>query len=195
MQLIIVTEIWGRTRHVDALGKALGPVCGNVLLVDPYDGKNPCFGSERQAYAAFTERCGHLEYARRVEQALPADEKVFLLGFSAGAGAVWSALGCSNAANIGGAMCFYGSSIRNMVDEAARSVFSCQVELIFPEYEPHFDVQALISKLRAYSGVTCQTVPFGHGFMNPLSQNYDERGCNSWIKRVSERLERVAVAP
>ncbi|MCF6248256.1 MAG: hypothetical protein L3J69_12985 [Desulfobacula sp.] len=46
------------------------------------------------------------------------------------------------------------------------------VELIFPEYEPHFEVDGMIKKLMNTPRVSCHKAPGNHGFMNELSKNF-----------------------
>lgn len=191
MELIIATEIWGRTPYVDALAHELGAECDKVTVLDPYDGSLRYFTSEQQAYSAYIEQCGHAAYAHRVRDALAGAQKCFLLGFSAGAGAVWSALCDGKRDNIAGALCFYGSSIRDMVSTTSASVLPEITELIFPQHEPHFNVQELVATLRSRVGVTCHTVSMGHGFMNPLSQNYDAQGCRVWTEYIRNQLRSV----
>ena len=184
MHVLIATEIWGRTPHIDSMADALRTLAGRVTVVDPYGGDDPGFKSEDEAYAAFLEQCGHLEYARRVRQEIHrATDPVFLAGFSAGAGAVWSAVCADDTGHARHAACFYGSAIRTMTGLAPR----VPVDLIFPDHEPGFDVLALADSLKAKPLVRCRVVPERHGFMNPLSVNYDEpaaRHWTGWLKRL-----------
>lgn len=185
MLIILVTEIWGRTPHVDLMAETLGRISNVVEVVDPYNGTDQQFANEEEAYSSFITRCGHDEYARRVSHVVSrATEPVFLVGFSAGAGAVW-ATACEKATpNVQSAICFYGSSIRTMLD----AVPSVPVEIISPEHEPHFDVQGMLHTLRDKPMTQCHTVPYGHGFMNPLSANYNNEGYTFWLKWIQNHL-------
>ena len=185
MHLIIATEIWGRTRHVDTLADELRPLVGSVTVVDPYKGADPEFRSEEQAYAAFQEHCKLKEYGQRVASVLCAScAPTCLLGFSAGGGAVWSVLCAQDEELARLGICFYGSQIRNMIHLTPRA----PMELVFPEHEPHFDVQALANMLHAKPYVRCHTPPYGHGFMNPLSRNYNQEGRREWLEWIKKRI-------
>ncbi|QGY40561.1 dienelactone hydrolase [Pseudodesulfovibrio cashew] len=184
MRIMLVTEIWGRTPHVERLAAGLGHAANRVSIIDPYGGYDPAFPSEEAAYDTFIGRCGHAAYAERVSEALAeADSPVCLVGFSAGAGAVWAAVCGDNAGRACGAIGVYGSAIRSMTDLDPK----VPIELIFPEIEPHFDVAALVRSLRGKPNVSCRTVPQGHGFMNPLSVNYDEAACEQWAAWIAQR--------
>lgn len=190
MHIILATEIWGRTPHMNALAERLRPCAAAVVVVDPYDGADPDFGSEQDAYAAYCKQCGHEAFAARVAQAL---ERVggdtVMVGFSAGATAVWSVL-CAAAGTVRGGVGFYGSGIRTMLDKTP----TVPVELVFPAHEEHFEVGAVVDSLSAWPTVHCHMVPQGHGFMNPLSANFDPSAHEAWTAWL---LRRVAafVAP
>jgi dienelactone hydrolase len=189
MLILIATEIWGRTPHVDALAESLRPAGGHVTIIDPYAGADPGFRDEDEAYAGFLEQCGHEAYAHRVRQVLrAAEEPVFLAGFSAGAGAVWSAVCALDTDHARHAACFYGSAIRTMADLVPR----VPVDMIFPAHEPRFDVLALADALGRTPLVDCHVVPEGHGFMNPLSTQYDESAARHWTAWLKGRIESVA---
>lgn len=187
MHVILATEIWGRTPHVDSMAARIEPFVDGVSIIEPYDGADPEFLNESNAYENFLKICGHRQYAERVRQALleQTTAPAFLIGFSAGAGAVWAAATEKNAGLAKGAICFYGSAIRNMADLRP----TIPVDLIFPEHEPHFDVDGVIKALECTPQVTCRTSPHRHGFMNPLSPNYDARAYEYWMEWIEQRLK------
>ena len=176
MEIILATEIWGRTPHIDALSARLRPHARRVTVADPFDGHDPRFSSEEEAHAAYLDRGGLEPYARRIKALVAATAPpVLLMGFSAGAGAVWVAA-CTEDTPIIHACCFYGSPIRTMADRTPR----VPIDLIFPDHEPHFDVDELANTLTAKPLVTCHRANAGHGFMNPLSANHDETASRHW---------------
>ncbi|MGE4421533.1 MAG: dienelactone hydrolase [Pseudodesulfovibrio sp.] len=190
MEIILATEIWGRTPRTDALAALLRPHARRVAVADPFDGRDPHFASEEQAYAAYLDRGGLEPYARRVtDMAREAAHPVLLIGFSAGAGAAWAAA-CTKGLPLLRACCFYGSAIRTMADRTPL----VPVDLIFPDHEPHFDVDALAAALETRPLVTCRRADAGHGFMNPLSENHDEtasRLWTDWLVRLAEASSRA----
>ncbi|QJB57045.1 dienelactone hydrolase family protein [Pseudodesulfovibrio sp. zrk46] len=184
MTILLVTEIWGRTSHVEAMADALRSVGNSVLIVDPYDGTDPGFVNEDEAYAEYLAACGHEEYARRVVQGLcEVEGPVSLLGFSAGAGAVWAAVTEVTGEALS-AFCFYGSSIRTMHDRTPR----VPTYLVFPNYEKHFDVDEVIVQLQGKDRTQCFKADGGHGFMNPMSENYSENLHKLWFDWILEKL-------
>lgn len=185
MNIILATEIWGRTCHVDALAQVLGRVSGSVVVVDPYEGVDPGFPGEEEAYARYLEACGHAAFAARVSDALRSlGGDTALVGFSAGAGAVWATLCGEDTPPARMGICFYGSMIRTMLEGRP----SAPVDLVFPSHEGHFDVCSVVDALRGRPAVRCHVVPQGHGFMNPLSAQYDEAACRAWLAWIGQRL-------
>ncbi|EGB15616.1 hypothetical protein DND132_2413 [Pseudodesulfovibrio mercurii] len=188
MDILLATEIWGRTPHVDELADRLRPHARRIAVADPYDGRDPHFPDEDTAYAAYLDRGGLEPYARRVLDLVnTAARPTLLVGFSAGAGAAWAAV-CTRGTPLLHACCFYGSAIRTMTHMTPRA----PVDLIFPNAEPHFDVAALAATLAANPLVTCHRAEAGHGFMNPLSANHDQparRHWTDWLVRLAIDLQ------
>ncbi|HBW14891.1 MAG TPA: dienelactone hydrolase [Desulfovibrio sp.] len=184
MHIILATEIWGHTPHVDTLAERLRSCASDVVVIDPYDGTDPDFGCEQDAYAAYCRQCGHEAFAARVEQALVrAGGDTVLVGFSAGATAVWSVL-CAAECEARGGVGFYGSGIRTLLDRIPRA----PVELVFPAYEEHFDVGTVVDSLAAQPDVRCHVVPQGHGFMNPLAAHFDPSAHEAWTAWLVRRM-------
>jgi len=185
MHIIFATEIWGKTPHVDLMASKFEDIASNITIIDPYDGSDPAFGSEEDAYARYTADCGHSQYGQRVLDALQlATEPTCLVGFSAGAGAVWSAVCAENVGAAKGAVCFYGSPIRNMMDYSPK----VPVDLVFSENEPHFDVETVARTLQDIPLAQSYITPFEHGFMNPLSKNYHEEAYHFWLQWIKDQV-------
>lgn len=185
MTIILVTEIWGRTRHVEAMADALRDAGNAVSIVDPYDGTDQGFLDEDKAYAEYLAVCGHKEYASRVVRALTESVgPVCLIGFSAGAGAVWSAVTEVDDKLLHVAFCFYGSSIRTMLERTP----NVPTYLVFPNNEKHFDVDEVILRLQKKNLTQCHKADGGHGFMNPMSENYSEKVHELWFDWMLEKI-------
>lgn len=185
MHIIFATEIWGRNPHVDAMAAYFEDIASKVTVVDPYDGTDPAFGSEEDAYARYEAECGHEKYAQRVLEALQqSTEPTCLVGFSAGAGAVWSAVCAENVGAAKGAVCFYGSHIHNMMDYVPK----VPVDLVFTENEPKFDVETVARSLQDIPLAQCYITPFEHGFMNPLSENYHQEAHGFWLQWIKDQI-------
>lgn len=181
MKTIIVSDIFGRTPHLEELAKSLSSDC---TILDPYSGQLLEFESESEAYGHYSTVCGLNTYTDLVQDALlECEENAIVIGFSAGASAVWNVLESHGAQIIGKAICFYGSRIRDRID--LKPV--CETLLVFPEKEKHFSVSALSRFLARTPGVQCIDTEFHHGFMNKLSGNFDETGYwkyLEWLKGI-----------
>lgn len=178
MDVIMVSDIFGVTEHVDTLARRIAPE-GRVRVLDPYGGRRRAFADEDAAYGAFLAECGHAGYARLVRGALDLADECVLVGFSAGAAAVWTALDgfCGPVRRFVG---FYPSRVRDNPDIA----LSVPTILIFPAVERHFDVEALIVALAGHKTLTCVRTEYAHGFMNPLSQGFDPLGLERFARVV-----------
>lgn len=189
MHVLIATDIWGRTTHVDAIAKRLRCCGRSVTVVDPYLGEHTAFTTEDNAHNAFLKKCGHIQYGSLVSHVLGKQQgPVFLVGFSAGAAAVWQASGSEMARTASAAACFYGSQIRNMMELQP----AITVDLVLPKSEPHFSVDDLIEGMRAHPMVTCHKTSYLHGFMNILSDNYDTIGYEQWMSWLTNRIQSTA---
>lgn len=168
MHRIIVSDIFGKTK---ALEKIADRIAGIVQIFDPYNGKNMEFKREADAYAYFSSEIGIDTYAQKLSEKIKAlTGPVDLLGFSVGASAIWQISQYSDLSNIVGATCFYGAQIRHYKDVSP--LFP--VLLIFPITEPHFSIPELIEVLEKKEEVQIIKTAFFHGFMNTLSQHFDQ---------------------
>lgn len=185
MTILILPDIFGHTPALDHLADHLkghplnqpgqtaakgGNTCSPpaVEILDPYNGKLS-FRREDKAYRYFTRHMDIPAYSHLALGRLAVmDGPVFILGFSVGAAALWHLSGQTGLPPVAGAMGFYGSRIRDHAD--IRPQFD--IHLVFPETEPHFDVDLLMSELKKMPQVSCEKTPGGHGFMNAYSNNY-----------------------
>ncbi len=170
--LLIAPDIFGRTPALDRLVRDLGrpgTEYEQIRVIDPY-GDGSYFIREDEAYRHFTSRMDIPAYAGLIAEKLaPLPPPVTLLGFSAGASAIWYLSGQGQQPKISKSIGFYGSQIRHY-PEISPGFDIC---LIFPASEPHFNVAQLMALLSDTPQVSCETAPGGHGFMNEYSRNYD----------------------
>ncbi len=178
MNKVIVTDIFGRTREIDALARAVGSV---TTIIDPYDGKNLTFAAESTAHECFMTHVGIPAYGRLVATRLAEIQKIdLIIGFSVGAAAVWGISSTIPAQKIDRAVCFYGAQIRH----ATEVVPGFPMVHILPEKEPGFDIDGLAETLSRKPAVTIHKTGFLHGFMNPLSPNFNQAGYDDWLDRL-----------
>lgn len=170
MNIVIVSDIFGVSAHLEEFKRALSVAGSSCRILDPYGGQPQLFSDEPSAYEAFISSCGHELYRDYVCDAINmSKDRVCLLGFSAGASAAWSALDkLSNPEIVEQLIGFYPSQIRNQLDltPSSKSLF------IFPGAEPHFDLDEVISVLSKKPKVKCIKTDLIHGFMNPSSKSY-----------------------
>jgi dienelactone hydrolase len=172
MNILIAADIFG---HTPALDRLAGRLQANTIkIIDPYDNKTS-FRDEAAAYAFFKDRVGLAAYAKKITDHLKSDLSntgrlpQALIGFSVGASAIWHLSANPAFSGIRQAVGFYGSQIRQHPN--CQPVFDTR--LIFPESEPHFDVDLLMSNLKKTPKVSCRKARGLHGFMNERSKNFD----------------------
>lgn len=190
MQVILVTDIFGVTEAVLALAVSLSNADEKAIVIDPFLGEMQEFPNEQQAYAAFVKHCGHQNYLSKVKTSIAsAAEPVILLAFSAGASAAYKALeDCDK--KVIQLIGFYPSQIRNHLDIVPK----CPVTLIFPKREKHFSIDPVLESLALIACVHCYKSAYLHGFMNPLSLNYDPKSAGQFTRLINrvEKLVNVA---
>lgn len=169
MQLVIISDIFGRTKSFEQLA---ADIVGNydfIKLLDPYDGVFMDFVNEEKAYDYFTQNVGLEKYTQQVEETLRGiEEQTLCVGFSVGASALWvSSQNCPS--HIKG-ICFYGSQIRHHLHVNPK----CKLICYFPKEEIHFSVDEVIPKIAQKKNVACKKTDYLHGFMNRYSNNFDE---------------------
>ena len=185
--LVIAPDIFGKTPALEALANMF--IADQTIILDPYDALG-YFTDEPSAHAHFMAQGGVEAYGEKIFNFLgdrpPWEGDSILLGFSAGASALWT-LG-ERLSKIKLCLGYYGGQIRHHTQ--IRPQFP--TELIFPESEPHFDVDWLISTLLGRQNLELKRVGGLHGFMNPHSQNWDPDLTRTQVRYINTRLETLA---
>ncbi|WP_120497198.1 dienelactone hydrolase family protein [Kiloniella sp. EL199] len=198
MQIIILPEIYGRTSFITKLEAVFLKQDIPVKTLDLYEGEQPVFTDEQQAYDHFINSGGHDEYLALLQKAIQQTEgPLFILGFSVGASTVWRVLDNPDIAKrVQRFVGFYSSQIRHYLSVNPE----CPVTLIFPKEETHFSVRDIIDVVQRKDFVTCYQSEALHGFLNPHSNNFiselsDEflrvfQGsyCDNWVSRLDAYL-------
>ena len=191
LTLIIAPDIYGLTPAVEELAGQLA--ADQVIPLDPYDGKSGWFTDQAKAYAHFTRHVGLAAYARSIYNLLmdrPPDQRQgarVLLGFSVGASALWTLSDNHEFSDIRLCLGYYGSQIRNHTGIHPH----WPMELIFPESEDHFDVNALVATLAGRDNLSLKTEPGRHGFMNPYAPDYDPELARAQVTDINHRLDQI----
>lgn len=165
--ILVATDIFGRTPWIEQWCKTL-PL--EPVLIDPYDGEDMAFTSEPHAYETFMEKTGVDRYTQLIGNRLKKTVgRIFIIAFSVGATSVWRLSAHRELSHIKKAACFYSSQIRYYLNINPRF----DIELIFPEKEPRFNVDRTIAALNTRHRVKCFKAEGLHGFMNRHSTHFD----------------------
>jgi len=182
MNIIIASDIFGITPSLNALVKKLSKQA-DVAIIDPYHGEEMDFNDEQQAYQEFNDEGGMDAYTEQLKIIMTyIEQPVILLGFSAGASALWRLVDkeLDLAANhfIG----FYPGQIRHYLDVVPHIATT----LIMPQQEAHFDVDDVIEQLPTDDLLSVTQYQQAHGFMNPKSAGYDAKACARFEKLIGD---------
>jgi len=184
-RLLVATDIFGATA---ALQQALAALqAGNqqlqIEICQPDSCQSvPVFADDQLAYQAFVQQGGLERYQVQVQARLHAQPADLLLGFSAGAAALWSLLSMATP-GAGKALLCYGGQIRQCSALVPRWPVTC----LWSD-EQHFDVRALQQKLQQYPGLQQQHWPQPHGFINPHSKGYQPEAAAEFWQRCQQWL-------
>ncbi|WP_368650115.1 dienelactone hydrolase family protein [Bacillus inaquosorum] len=169
--VILAHEIYGVNSHMKKIARLIKMAGYDVMTPNLLgDGEVYRPQEEKTAYEQFTKH-ERLKTGETIIQSLirqHAGRHIFVIGFSAGATIAWK---CSSMPEVSGAVCYYGSRIRDSLDH----VPVCPVLLFFPSYEPSFDVTLLIKKLQEKQHSDLEIYQFDalHSFANPDSVYFD----------------------
>ena len=185
MKIIIVPDIFGHTPALTRLAQRLSETAVNISIdiLDLYGDKR-FFRQEDIAYEYFTTHLDIPGYSDLIKERLTRVKgPVILLGFSAGASAIWHFSGRVKSPDSIRGIGFYGSQIRNYTDISP----GFEIDLIFPDAESHFNVDDLIEELKPIPGLTISKADGQHGFMNEYSKNYSPGLCDEFLNIIIPR--------
>jgi len=187
--LLVASDIFGATPALQqALMQLPDIVSGQVQLTfcQPDScGRSPAvFTDDQLAYQAFLQQGGLEQYQQQVQSAL-AQQPDLVLGFSAGAAALWWALSnADGAGTTGQALLCYGGQIRQYSELTPHWPVTC----LWSD-ESHFDVVALQQQLSRCGHLQQQHWPQRHGFINPHSSGFNEAAAAEFWLRCARWLQ------
>lgn len=185
MLTIFVSDIFGQSLALQALADKIAP--HDILIIDPYAGQLINFENEQVAYDYFSEQVSLPSYTTLVMEKLNAINQPFnLIAFSVGGSATW--LNSANLAEtqVNQAICFYASQIRHHLTIQPK----IPIELILPLHEKHFDINELASRLTNNKQITLTKSVYAHGFMNQLSEHFNQQGYDEYSDYLRIILQR-----
>ena len=189
MCILLATDVFGPTPAVASMVRALGHSC---LVVSPFDDPELYFQSEQTAYYAFLAQGGVSRYAEKLRQQLleHGTSLRVVIGFSAGASALWIASADEAARQMQAAVLFYGSRIR----DHKKVQPLCPLRLIFAENEAAFDVSELSAELQQLGHQAELVRGTSHGFMNPYSRGFDVKIQDLYLDQLAALAKRHCMA-
>ncbi|WP_394205219.1 hypothetical protein [Shewanella waksmanii] len=183
MLTIFVTDIFGRTPELETCFSGFNLP---YQIVDPYGGEYHSFDDETAAYHYFMQHVGIEKYSELLFEAIAqCHVPVSVVGFSAGASALWHVAARSKAPHLASGIGFYGSQIRHALELTPQ----IPLKLVFPIKESHFDVNDVMQSLANHNHVEVCQSQYLHGFMNPLSVNYHAQGCVDTLSKLELLLK------
>lgn len=183
--VIVIHEIYGINQHMKEVCRSLAEknfdvMCPNLLnRQEPFE-----YSQDEAAYRNFMENIGFADASAEVKKLLldvkDQYEKIYIVGFSAGATIAWL---CSEMDCLSGVAGYYGSGIRGYLEKNP----SCPVMLFFPEEEKSFNVAELIDHLKD-KNVELHQFSGEHGFSDPYSPKYHAESREEAHSRLIEFL-------
>lgn len=182
MNLLIISDIFGRTQALDDFAKYFAVKKIKTEILDPYNQQYLNFDNENEAYNSFQEEIGLKNYINLLKNTLTSRKptETVLLGFSVGASAIW-AVSHDLQGELFKGVCFYSSQIRHYMEIEPK----IDIELYFAQSEPTYEIGAVASKLAIKKRVTCFQTNFMHGFMNERSTNFNKEGFIKYRKIIN----------
>ncbi|WP_394391332.1 hypothetical protein [Shewanella woodyi] len=178
MKVTLITDIFGVTDHLLQIQQGIAGAGWVCEVLDPYCGVERQFTSESVAYESFIAECGHKKYCDLVISNLEAaDCPCVVIGFSAGASAAWKALDRIGSDVVSQLIGFYPSQIRHHLAVNP----SVPVSLVFPAFEAHFDLDAVMVSLAKKSLLMLSQTQYEHGFINFYSSAYHKLASSQYI--------------
>lgn len=167
--IIVIHEIYGLNEHMQGFCESLSNQGFDVICPNLLDRETPFdYSQEDAAYRHFMENVGFTGALHKIKDILSdvqaEYQKIFILGFSAGATVAWL---CSEDECVDGMVGYYGSRIRNYVELTPQ----CPTLLFFPQEESAFNVDELILALEI-KNIEVHKFNGKHGFSDPYSSKY-----------------------
>ncbi|MEY8755661.1 dienelactone hydrolase family protein [Peribacillus frigoritolerans] len=179
--IIVIHEIYGLNQHMQGYCELLSSQGFDVICPDLLERERPFdYSQEDAAYRHFMENVGFMDASYKIKDILSdiKDEyqKIFILGFSAGATVAWLS---SEEECVDGIVGYYGSRIRNYAELTPR----CPALLFFPQEEPSFNVDELISALES-KNVEVHKYMGEHGFSDPYHSKYHAESAQAAVSKM-----------
>ncbi|MPM65091.1 hypothetical protein SDC9_111983 [bioreactor metagenome] len=184
--VILLHEIYGINQFMEDTCNEYHRQGFDVFCPDMLAGEFFSYSEAAKAHQYFSNKIGfdfYREMEPMIEQLKHTYDKIFLIGFSAGATVAWR---CSENNRCDGIVCCYGSRIRDYLPVQPK----CPVLLLFAEQDL-FDVEGVINQLSGKNQIEIRKVQASHGFMDPYSPNYNRKQAIISKKHISDFFKRI----
>lgn len=187
MKVILVTDIFGHTTHLNEWVRRLSALGAKCHIISPYEYPSPEFEHDQLAYEYYTAQGGHDVYRQRLlDQTQLLQRADLIIGFSAGASALWHFCSQTFANALPKTVLFYPSHIRNQLTLTPK----LPTEIIFASHEPHFSVDEVMASLAHQQNdkLTLTKSAYLHGVINPASQNYNLQAAELFFNFIAQKI-------
>lgn len=185
-KVIFVADIFGKNQHLETLINDCS--INEADIIDVYQGESRLFANEEEAYDAFLQQGGLESYTLLLKQYLEQQtQPVKLIGFSAGASAIWQLLSQDSDVNdkIINPICFYPGQIRYFTDIQP----AMNTHVIFPGFEAHFNLDPIIDELRGRENLSMINTDLEHGFMNKQKTIFNQEAYDHFCQFISNTCQ------
>lgn len=181
--IVVLHEIYGVNEFIKNvcrifMSAGFDVICPNLIDKSPFP-----YEKSKEVYEYFVKYVGFDVYQKineDVDQLKEEYEKVFIVGFSAGAAIAWR---CCGNLSCDGIVACYGTRIRDYTNITP----VCPTLLIFAT-EESFDVNTIVAQLQEKEHVEVLKLDVLHGFMDAFSKNFNKSASENTEKLIFDFL-------
>jgi Dienelactone hydrolase and related enzymes len=187
--VIILHEIYGVNAHIEQVCESYYHMGYDVYCPNLYSREFPFAYTEmEEAYQHFVSTVGFDAYTivnNEIQNIRDQYKRIILIGYSVGATIAWR---CSQFANCDGVIGFYGSRIRDYMDQP------CQIPtLLIFAIEDTFDVSKVVDAIEDKKNVSAFLLDGKHGFLDTYSANYNKQSYEKVQQLVENFLSNINI--
>lgn len=186
--VIVLHEIYGLNSFISDVKNSLEQMGFAVFCPNMLGRKAFAYADSKEAYSFFKENVGFgvsKNVSELVTELNARYDRVYVLGFSAGATVAWL---CGENPDCAGIICCYGSRIRDFTEIEP----ACPNLLIFAE-EDSFSADALTAALENKPHTVIHKISARHGFLDKYGENYDENAAVQAKKYIDDFLSQGGI--
>ena len=183
--LLIASDIFGNSPETQIQANSLAKMLNiEVQIITPYYTEQR-FEDENEAYGTFINAGGIDAYIAKIKQFKKPEKVTYLLGFSAGAAALWCASNMFYKAKQ--QTLLYPGQIRHYLDLSPQ----ISTQVLLAKYEPTSCVATIAATLASKTMVIAQVTHHSHGFINPQSVGYDKCAADTFLHEFGKGINAI----